>query len=196
MSNPKILKRHGAGLKFQNNPDGSYSGGLSNSDFANQLGVIASYWPHLEEQMIGILGQLLGDGAPARQVFRAIIAQNARIKVMKALLERTARNKTKGSEYDEIISEFASLNDLRNTYIHGLWHTHETGRVFFSESSIDDGHIFAQRELLIEELQNATIRMGNLWVRVTKLLHPDIAQYYTEKPLLEIPPLKPAVENP
>jgi hypothetical protein len=171
-------------------PDGTWQAGVNNNEFREVLGQIVGYWPHVEDQMIEIMGLLLGDRTPARQVFRAIVANQSRIKVMRALLERSQHNITKGAEYDEIISEFDSLVNKRNAYLHGLWYTHHSGRVFLAESSIDDGHWFEQREVPIEELINSLRRMGNLWRRILIIQQPHLSSALSAamRPLLEIPP--------
>jgi hypothetical protein len=46
-----------------NNPDGRYSSGLWNEKFALLIGQLATYWPLVEDKMIGILGDLLGYAA-------------------------------------------------------------------------------------------------------------------------------------
>ena len=172
--------------------------GLHNPEFAVVLGDLVTYWPHLEEQMIDFFALLMGETQdfPARQIFRSIVAQSARVKVMKALLERTRTNRDKDEEYDRIVTDFAALNDLRNVYVHGLWLTHESSRVFLSELALDDFHFLKKREVRLEELKTARIRMGNLWLRARALRQAKIAKLFEPAPLLEIPPEQPGDETP
>ncbi len=196
---PKTPKRYGKpipGRPVRKQPGGQWTAALTNEKYQTILGELVSYWVQIEERMIEFLRMLLGSHAPARQIFRAITAQNVRLNVMRALLERSRLNKDKSGEYDAIISEFASLNDRRNIYVHCLWSTHESGRVFLAESSIDDGHWFEQREVPFEELANVVIRMGNLWRRIMILQYPDQAGRFSMRPLLEIPPPPPDEETP
>jgi hypothetical protein len=69
-------------------------------DFAVALGQIISIWPHIEDVMIWIFEDLLGAklGAPSRQIFRSITAQQSRIKVMRAMLERSPINQNKSAD--------------------------------------------------------------------------------------------------
>jgi hypothetical protein len=112
--------------------------------------------------MAEVVQDLLGGNraAPARQIFYAIIATAARIKLLKALLEEGPLNATKDEFYDRIIDEYKSLNGIRNGYIHGLWYTHDaSGRMFFSERATDDLHFAEQREVKIEEIKTFVARM-------------------------------------
>ena len=108
------------------NPDGRYVSGLWNERFALLLGQLVSYWPMVEDKMIGILADLLdyppsaGTNGPPRQIFRSIISNQARRKLMLSLLERSRINKDKEQYYDEVIAEFDKLNAKRNDYV--SWH--------------------------------------------------------------------------
>ena len=77
----------------------------------------------LEEQMIGVFAKLMGadHSAPVREVFRSIINQREKIKMMRHLLERLERNASLPPYYDFIIDEFERLNAARNGFVHGLW---------------------------------------------------------------------------
>ncbi|MCA1458987.1 hypothetical protein I6F35_38785 [Bradyrhizobium sp. BRP22] len=59
----------------------------------------------------------------------------------------------KSDLYEQIILQFSKLNSQRNRLVHGLWYTHETGRVFLSERAVDDFHYMDAREVTIEELE-------------------------------------------
>ena len=124
--------------RLPNSPDGRYFGGLHNDEIAKYVTYIITILPHIEEQIIEIMALLMGDAsAPARQVFRSLNSEEARVKVMRALLETTRHNETKGREFDEVIDLFVEIKNKRNAYAHGLWWTHEGGRVFLEEHSPD-----------------------------------------------------------
>jgi hypothetical protein len=128
--------------------------------------------------MIEVLGLLLGDRKlPARQIFRSLRSEHARIEMLKALLEQAPINKNKGPEYDDVITRFASLNAARNNYVHGLWSVHEeTGRVFLAEASPDETQIFEKREVVTGELRQKLREMGDLWKAIFRLTDPEWAE--------------------
>jgi hypothetical protein len=107
------------------------------------------------------------------------------------VLEKSAINRTKTTEYDEIITEFESLNGKRNTYVHGLWDTHESGRAFLSEPSLHDFYFYKRREVPIQELQNVVIRMRNLARRIGRIRWPEVAVSTFDEPLLDVPDTSP-----
>lgn len=145
-------------------PDGTSSSGLIEPRFAQLIGCIITHWTHLEEAMIQVMSSLLGEvPGPGRQVFRAIISEHARVKVMTALLEQAAINRSKGRWYDDVIAEFDSLRKIRNNFTHGLWWTHEHGEVFFAEPKIEEGGYFnPQRKVSLSELEDANDRIIGL----------------------------------
>jgi hypothetical protein len=152
-------------------PDGAYDGAITNPAIGAAFGHMASLWPHIEDRMIDVLTELLGGNAelPSRQIFRSIVSAQARIKVMRSLLQRVELNDRKDQIYDEVINEFAVLNDQRNTFLHGLWQTHQSGRVFFVEESIDDISFFHAREVELQEIETLIQRMNKLEDRVRDL---------------------------
>lgn len=162
--------------KSKSEPYGVYIYALENPEFAKVLGEIVSYWSHIEEEMIDILESLLGgsednNNVPARQIFRSIISEQARIKVMRSLLEFAEINHDKPKDYDEIIDEFAKLNKIRNTYVHGLWYTHESNRVFLRETTAEEHFFTERREVKIKELKTVVTRMENLYERIVDIIH-------------------------
>jgi hypothetical protein len=153
-------------------PNGGYEESITDPVVGALFGRMAGLWPHIEEQMISILTELLGGDAdlPSRQIFRSIVAAQARIKIMRSLLQRTEINEGKAGDYDDILDDFTRLNDLRNSFLHGLWYTHESGRVFFVENSIDDVSLFHAREVFADELRDAISRMTELDDRIRSLV--------------------------
>jgi hypothetical protein len=108
-----------------------------------------------------------GTRGPPRQIFRSVISNQGRKKLMMSLLELASINKDKEQFYDEVIDEFSKLSGVRNEYLHGLWYTHkETGRVFLAEESLDDFYFFDRREVTEEEIVKAFDRMAALYQRV------------------------------
>src|SRR4051794_1564707 len=97
-------------------PEGRCSSGLQNLDFAMRLGTLVAYWPHLEERASDLMRELIGGprDTPSRQIFRAVVSQDARIKVMRALLQESPKNQNKGAVFDAMINEFEELNRARN----------------------------------------------------------------------------------
>ena len=154
-------------------PDGHYTGQLTNPDFLSLIAEIVTYLPQIEERMVRFMAVLIGDNStPSRQIFHSLRSEEARITIMRALLEQAPRNKDKGQEYDDIIDLFASVKNKRNTYAHGLWHTHESGRVFLQEATLDDLGFLDKREVQKGELE-ATLRdMGRLWDMLTPIINP------------------------
>ena len=200
MNTPRKMKRYGMDIPSFSSRQGIYSTGLTNDDYAVALADITTHWSYLEESMIGFFALLLGhpspslgrlghsSPSPARQIYRSIMAPNARIQMLKAVLEKSEINRDKTAEYDAVINEFELLNRARNTYVHGLWDTHhESGRAFLCEPSPDEFYFFQPRYVPIEELQNTVIRMGNLARRIICLQYPEVAQGMVFKPLLDVP---------
>jgi hypothetical protein len=92
-------------------PEGTYNVAIGNSAFGALFGRMASLWPHIEDRMIDVLTELLGGNSelPSRQIFRSIVSAQARIKVMRSLLQRTELNDKKDKIYDEVINEFGRV---------------------------------------------------------------------------------------
>lgn len=150
---------------------GSYQGGLTIPEFNQLVGEIITSWPHAEESMIGIFSELLGvyqHQVPMRQVFRSITSQHTRITIMRNLLQENSRNANKSVEYDKIIDEFSSLNRTRNDYAHGLWHTHESNRVFLASPEGEHSFPFEPREVTIQELQTVLNRIKEFKMRALR----------------------------
>lgn len=156
--------------------NGHYASGLWNDELAALVGRIATMLPQIEETMIDFLGLLLGGNhMPSRQIFRAIIGEEIRIKVLRSLLEHASINKDKGQEFDEVIDLFASVKNKRNTLVHGLWYTHESGRAFIAEPTTEHSFAFFDtREVRKAELLEDLKRMGDLNIRAMALTHPGI----------------------
>lgn len=147
--------------------DGTYAGGLTPPQFLIALGRIVSDWAHLEEMMILFMGRLLSDdmASPARQIFRSVNSTQARIAILRSLLEESHRNKDKGPEFDDIIDEFESLTTERNNYVHGLWFTNAaTDAVSRSDPSIthEIWPFMTAKPISIRQAEHVLHRMGLL----------------------------------
>lgn len=128
----KKPKRYVASPLDVRNPDGAYTGGIGDDQFAAALGQIASMWPHVEELMIHVFHDLLKiqDRILSGQIFRSIVNAHLRITMMRTALEESPSNQARPEFYDEVIDEFSKLNAARNTYLHGLWFTFDDGKYF------------------------------------------------------------------
>jgi hypothetical protein len=115
--------------------------------------------------MIEILRDLSGGDQklPARQIFRSIISNQAREKLLITLLERAEINREKEPFYDDVIRAFHNLNKRRNKYVHGFWQTYEDGEtVYLSAESVDDFHFLTARRVPIKELEKTIHDMDTL----------------------------------
>lgn len=146
--------------------------GLMNDEAAAAFGKVVSYWPHVEEQMMAVLEELL-TGRPAlsdkaligsaRQVFRALGTQHQRIRLMTDLLQKAPHNKDQPEIYDWIIREFYNLNAIRNDYVHGLWWiSPEHDEIIFSKSDTERAIFSEARTVEISEIMQTLSRMRNL----------------------------------
>lgn len=181
--------------------DGSHAFGLYDPKYHKALGEMISLWPHVEEQMIDILRELIGSdfSLPARQIFKSVVSNEARRKMMLALLERSPANMNKDRFYDDAIAEFYSLNGRRNDYVHGIWSTHqETGRVSIAVESIDDFYFFESRYVPVTEIQTLTKEMdkflGNL-ISHRRDMAQLMAAALAEQSSPDKPPRQPGDEN-
>lgn len=144
--------------------ENAYALGVEDNQILTKLGQLAASWPHVEEDMITILATLMGadQKTPVREIFRSIIAQEAKIKMMRHLLEETEANTHRGPHFDKIIKEFAALNALRNKYIHGLWFNAD-GETFLSTTDPAHHPFFTTtRKIEASELEIFLSRCLNL----------------------------------
>jgi hypothetical protein len=178
MKPSKPLRRYALKPPNDDAPEGHYKPGILNEGFAALFGRNISIWVHVEDLMIGVLQDLLGGGkrAPARQIFHSIVSNQARKSLLLTCLQRSKINAKKTDIYETIIQQFSNLNAKRNTFLHGLWYTHESGRVFLSESAVDDFHYFNSREVKIEELEEMDKAMGLLSSTIMMRRSPSLAK--------------------
>lgn len=151
----KELKRYRHAPSGSGVPDGEYVSGIDNDEFRNLLGDIISLWTHIEERMAWVFFQLahVKDEAAAKQLFRSISSQQLRIKLMRNMLQKSPLNQNLDAQWDEVIGEFERLNIHRNNYVHSLWYTHQSKRVFIAEK-LDIFEVdFSWREVDLKEMQ-------------------------------------------
>jgi hypothetical protein len=166
----------------------SYQEGILNDGFAALLGKLTAYWPHVEERMICVMRDLIAGHAqvPARQIFRSVISEAARIKIMAALLERSPSNSTKGKFYDHVIFSFRTLNSKRNAMVHGLWWTRDDGKMFMARKSLDEYSSDKGREVPASEVHAALKKMVML-VKRLKLHEQKLDHRWMREKLLNTP---------
>lgn len=144
---------------------GHFTLGVENPTIAEWLGRVITFWPNVEESVVGILDVLMDDHSPTpRHIFRALINQKARIEIMRRLLKDSAKCVALGREFDDAIDEFEALNRLRNAYAHGLWKTQDNTKEVYLATSMegDDPAFAADRTVTKDELEEAFSRMEAL----------------------------------
>ena len=164
---------------------GTWTAGVRNQEILVLFGEIFSDWVHVEEAMIDIMDALVfPDGqslrlvenksrgfSPGRQIFRTISNNNTRAKVLLSLLNDFPGNDRKRTDpvYEEIISEFQSLANLRNDYLHGLWWTKLNGDVYLQTENKEATTFFNQRRRIPKaDFQSFLTRMPKLIRKIEK----------------------------
>jgi len=157
------------------NLSGAYSTGLWNDAHAALLGKIAGSMPQVEELMIDLTALLLGDAAmPARPIFRGLAGDEARVNVLRALLERGEANTKKGPAFDAAIAGYAGARRRWRAYIQGLWYTHENGRTFLAAPSGDAASFLVAREVKTAELEAELDRVSELTEVLLAIVQPAV----------------------
>ena len=174
---PESLKQN------PNLPSGSFLH-TTPPNFLAHIGAIIVQWSHTEESMMMLFQELLGFhrgmGVPAREIFFSITSAQQKIRILRKMLERSIYNANKDPEFDEVINEYENLNDIRNDYVHGLWVTHESGKVYLGVSSRSDFEFFVRREVELQELEAALKRMQLLQGRIGKVMSDSLKRYVDE----------------
>lgn len=134
-------------------PDGHFSTGICSEPILIAYARAVSLWPLVEDAMTNVLMELIGtdNHEVASEIFHALLAQNTRLPVMKALLQNTQANQGKPETFDEIIDEFTRLNIERNHLVHHYWLTHDNGRVYRCPSNQSMVHAMRYGELVTVE---------------------------------------------
>jgi hypothetical protein len=139
--------------KIDSREAGLWRSGITNPAMCSLLGEIIGDWVHIEEVMINMMNLVIFPDAnermnvskkargflPGRQIFRAISSNGGRVKIMTALLAHYPGNDKKklDSRYEDVISEFQSLVNARNDYLHGLWWTKADGNVYLQTENLE-----------------------------------------------------------
>jgi len=171
MNTPKKKKRYVNTFKGPDKPGGHYTGGLHNPEIAAVLGMLVSEYVHLENAMARVLAALLGVADPnlAGYVMRSIRSPRGRIDMMRDLLEKAPRNQLMPDDYDKAIDEFQSLTSARNNFVHGEWHTHQSGEAFVAIFDEHGWGMLTARPVAKEELEAVRKRIGQHHHFVTML---------------------------
>jgi hypothetical protein len=155
---------------------GVNKGVVEDEGIAHILGDIVVSWSHLEDAMTVVFHNLLGakehDPSTARLIFTSLVSQKIRIDVMRSLLEKSAKNQSRGEEYDEIIDEFSRLNKQRNEYIHGRWWTYENGDTYIQLDNSSHLGCAELTKVSIDDMQSFLSRLTLLLVKILQLKHP------------------------
>jgi hypothetical protein len=136
--------------------------------FASMIGEIAVIWPHIDDAMIHVFRELLNvtEEVAVRPVYRSIVSPQIRMRILRNLLEESKSNTNKGGEFDEIISEFDALNDIRSRYLHGLWYLYEGNEAYLSSPKLDDFDFEVRRRVDPAELERVWARMRDFMGRL------------------------------
>jgi hypothetical protein len=153
-------------------PKGAYDSGIHDQYILMRLGAICGIWTHIEEAMIDFFSFLLGHkGGAARPVLRSIVNQEARIKVMRGVLENTWDTVNLSEACDDLLDEFKKVTALRNRYVHGLWFTHQDGKVYLRAPSVDYWDFSDTRRVTTKELDSFIARLYALHEKAGNLPH-------------------------
>jgi hypothetical protein len=149
---------------------GAFAGGVEDPEILSLLGKLVGTWSHLEEAMIYVFATLSGmkRRGPSREIFRSIIAQEVKIRMMRFLLEESEINAEQPPFFDVVLDKFQSLNSTRNKYIHGLWFNGQG--VTYLSSTDPARHPFetVTRKIVAKELQDFLKRTSELTGAITE----------------------------
>jgi hypothetical protein len=154
----KPIKRYGreqwASRLSQN---GNFSASLADREIAYALAMIVVHYSHAEEELIELMYVLIGsqDRGVARQIFRAVTSDKARLDILRSLLEKTQRNAERAREFDDALKAFEVVKQKRNHWIHGLWYTHEdSGATYLSDDMTHDIPFIRSKPVKLADLES------------------------------------------
>jgi hypothetical protein len=161
MNTPKTRKptRWTDSQKPLSRSDKGYFFGIRSEPIAELYGLVISYWWYVEDAMIRVFEDLL-DGkrndtyshnSTARKMFRTIVSQDARIKLMRGLLEGMPHNEKMSALYDDLLDRFQALNRTRNQLVHGAWTTDGDAEIVSLRRSSDIPFEYETPEVITEE---------------------------------------------
>jgi len=164
--------------KIDPGESGRWRSGIAGADMCALFGALISEWVHVEESMIDFIDLLLYPNADlrlkvdkaargfaaGRQVFRPIGSNGGRVKVMSALLAFYPGNDLKrlNPRFREVITEFQSLTNLRNDYLHGLWWTKFDGNVYLQTENVEESMFNKKRRIPKKDFERFNSRCTSL----------------------------------
>jgi len=95
---------------------------------------------------------------------------------MHNLLKQFIGNAQKDPLYDEIISEFQTLVNLRNDYLHGLWWTHESGTVFIQKENLNVFSLLARQEVTEDQFDSFLTQSNTLLGKIRQVQGVELRQ--------------------
>jgi hypothetical protein len=157
---------------------GTWQSGITNQEMRALFGELMGDWVHVEEIMIDMMDLLVFPDAdirldvtkkargflPGQQILRAISSNNTRAKVMSALLNHYPGNDKKKLDprYEAVISEFQSLANMRNDFLHGLWWTKADGNVYLQSENTETTIFNRRRRIPKKDFERFLARCGSL----------------------------------
>lgn len=159
---------------------GDFTAGIEGAQAAGEFALLVSEFTHLEYRMEMILARLIDTTQwTASLILRSILSAQARINLMKGLLERGRQNTEKSLAFDEIIAEFSEINKTRNIYVHARWLTDiKTGQLYIVRPTADPlvVDMAAMEAFEIDEFQQIRRRIVDLCVAINKAYALDVEQ--------------------
>lgn len=143
--------------------------GIHDDHAAAVFAAVVSEFVHLEQAMEFVMSRLLGtENNAAGHVCRSIFSPNLRVGIMRALLERAPHNADKPDAYDEIITEFKEVSELRNDYVHGRWETDDNGHLYLVRPAKDPYGLgmLVSEKFEMSEMEDVRRRIMDLWSRI------------------------------
>jgi hypothetical protein len=158
-------------------PNGVYRAGIWDTNYAVALGTMVASWSHLEENFLYVFHSITGGmhERVTRIIFRSILSQESRIRIPREILEKSPYHYKTDVEFDEMIDEFASRTNARNKFIHGMWYTHDSGKVYIINSSEDPTLVGThKRHVPLKEITDLLLRTQNLSNRINRRMFADL----------------------
>ena len=171
-------------------PSGTYRAGVWDPEHSSALGVVVTSWSHLEEKFLYIFHSICRgtNQRVSRIVFRSLV-QDSRIRISRYILENSPTHYAASTELDDIIDEFDSCNSVRNKFVHGMWYTHDSGRIYLSPANEDPTLPGTHRRLVpLKEITDLITRMVELQRRISRRQFADL--------MLSAKASQPSPENP
>lgn len=177
MNTPKTLKRYNLSgalraARESQLPPGHFVHSLQNDEYAGRLARIVSEFEVMESYMPRLLAALMGtqDTISASYIYSKLRSPNARLNMMKYLLEENPVNRELGQEFDKIITDYNVARKGRNNFVHGRWYTStENNSVYFARQSSDDINFLRARKLSITKLDELITLISSILNRLILL---------------------------